>query len=365
MALNVFKPPTLQGVKGLARAFSRAAAFRTTIRGRILVAFLVMSLITAALGVYATLGIRDDGVLVRKTYDQSLMAINYARAAATDFTAMRAVFARRWIYQDPNARADLDKKIEALAKSLKEDLAIAVQRAQSDRARRAAANVQRAASAWKRISERLLDRTKLDASWELLDNYADKVDEQIDLLVNYTAGDGFLYRESAGATIAHDMHLNIIGTILALLLSGVVAWALARRIIKPVATASEVADCVATGKLDVVIPSGGSDELGALLTSMQVMRDNIKAMMAREVEQRRSAQSRLADALEGSQEGIVVIDAQDRIALANAQAINFLGVAPEIFAPGTPLSELRAAFAQSGVDDRVLTKDNANLARNR
>jgi diguanylate cyclase (GGDEF)-like protein/PAS domain S-box-containing protein len=361
MALNVFKPPTLQGVKGLARAFSRAAAFRTTIRGRILVAFLVMSLITAALGVYATLGIRDDGVLVRKTYDQSLMAINYARAAATDFTAMRAVFARRWIYQDPNARAHLDKKIEVLAKSLKEDLAVAVQRAQSDRARRAAANVQRAASAWKRISERLLDRTKLDASWELLDNYADKVDEQIDLLVNYTAGDGFLYRESAGATIAHDMNLNIIGTILALLLSGVVAWTLARRIIKPVATASEVADCVATGKLDVVIPGGGSDELGALLASMQVMRDNIKAMMAREVEQRRSAQSRLADALEGSQEGIVVIDAQDRIALANAQAINFLGVAPEIFAPGTPLSELRAALAKSGVDDRVLTKNNANL----
>jgi len=361
MALKLIKPPILQGVKGLARAPSRAVAFCTTIRGRILIAFLIMSLITAALGVYATLGIRDDGVLVRKTYDQSLMAINYARAAATDFTAMRAVFARRWISQNPKARADLDKKIEALANSLKEDLAIAVQRAQSDRARRAAANVQHAANAWKRISERLLDKTKLDASWELLDKYTGKVDEQIDLLVNYTAGDGFLYRQSAGATIARDMRLNIFGTILALLLTGAVTWALARRIIKPVATASEVANCVATGKLDVVIPSGGADELGALLASMRVMRDNIKTMMAREVEQRRSAQSRLADALEGSQEGVVVIDAQDRIALANAQAINFLNVAPGILAPGTPLSELRAALAQSAVDSRVLAKDNTSL----
>lgn len=361
MALKLIRPLILQGVRGLAHAPSRAVAFCTTIRGRILVAFLIMSLITAALGIYATLGIRDDGVLVRKTYDQSLMAINYARAAATDFTAMRAVFARRWISQDPKVRADLDKKIAALAKSLKEDLAIAVQRAQSDRARGAAANVQRAANAWKRVSERLLDNTKLDTSWELLDKYADKVDEQIDLLVNYTAGDGFLYRESAGATVARDMHLNIFGTILALLLSGLVAWTLARRIIKPVAAASEVANCVATGKLDVVIPSGGADELGALLASMQVMRDNIKAMMAREVEQRRSAQSRLADALEGSQEGVVVIDAQDRIALANTQAINFLNVAPGVLAPGTPLSALRAALTQSALDSRVLAKDNANL----
>ena len=38
-----------------------------TIRGRILVAFLVMSVITAALGAYAIFGIRNAGVLVDKT----------------------------------------------------------------------------------------------------------------------------------------------------------------------------------------------------------------------------------------------------------------------------------------------------------
>jgi diguanylate cyclase (GGDEF)-like protein len=361
MVSNVIKSPIRQGVWGLGNAASRAIAFYTSIRGRILVAFLIMSLITAALGVYATLSIKDDGVLVRKTYDQSLMAINYARAAATDFTTMRAVFARRWISSDPKAHAVLDKTIEALAKSLKEDLAIAVQRAQSDRARHAAANVQRAANAWRGISERMLDKTKLDTSWELLDKYADKVDEQIDLLVNYTAGDGFLYRESADATIARDMHLNMVGTLLALLLSGAVAWTLARRIIKPVAMASEVANCVATGKLDVAIPSGGTDELGVLLASMQVMRDNIKTMMAREVERRRSAQSRLADALEGSQEGIVVVDAQEHIALANTQAINLLNVGREILTTGAPLTKLQSALAHSAPDTKILALNDADL----
>src|SRR5215469_7219598 len=68
------------------------------------------------------------------------------------------------------------------------------------------------------------------------------------------------------------------------------------------------------------VPRGSADELGALLAAMGVMRDNIKAMMDREVEQRRNAQARLADALECSQEGVVV-DANDVIVLANAQAV--------------------------------------------
>jgi hypothetical protein len=42
----------------------RVAAFGVTIRGRILIAFLIMSMITAALGGYATKGITDAAVLV-------------------------------------------------------------------------------------------------------------------------------------------------------------------------------------------------------------------------------------------------------------------------------------------------------------
>jgi diguanylate cyclase (GGDEF)-like protein/PAS domain S-box-containing protein len=333
---------------------SRASSFSMTIRGRILVAFLIMSMITAALGGYATFGIKDAGILVDKTFDESLMSINYARAAANDFAAMRAAFARLWITNDTGARAKLEAEIEALTKTLGEDLAIAVQRSQSARARQAATNVQRAVTAWANMRERLLDPTKLDADWETLDHYASKVDEQIDLLVNYTAGDGFIYRQMARATVARDLNLNITGTVLALLLSAMVAWALARRIVRPLTVASNVAECIATGKLDVVIPKGAADELGALLVSMGLMRDNIKTMMEREVAQRRTAQARLADALESSQEGIVVVDANECIALANSQAADFLGLSSGRLKPGTPVAELQAAFEDSVSASRLL-----------
>jgi diguanylate cyclase (GGDEF)-like protein len=343
------------------RAVARATALCMTIRGRILVAFLIMSVITAALGAYATLGIRNAGVLVDKTFDESLMSINYARAAAADFAAMRAAFARQWIATDPETRATLKKEIDKLDKSLAEDLTIAAERSQSVRATRAAENVQQAVDAWKTICERLLANNEFDVNWGTLDHYASKVDDQIDLLVNYTAGDGFLYRQSARAAVARDMELNIAGTALALLLSALVAFALARRIVGPVAVASNVAERIAAGKLDVAVPRGGSDELGALLAAMGVMRDNIKAMMDREVEQRRSAQARLADALECSQEGVVVVDADDSIVLANAQAADFLGVPPTLLKPGTPLAQLEPALQGSADAEHVLMRCDREL----
>jgi len=306
-----------------------------------------MSMITVALGAYATWSIRDAGILVNKTYDESLMSINYARAAATDFFAMRAAFARRWIASDLATRETLDNDIKRLGKNLAEDLDIALRRSQSARAWEAAIRVRDAATAWEEMSQRLVDASDKDIDWNQLDHYASKVDEQIDLLVNYTAGDGFVYRQMARATVARDVQFNIGGTIGAIILLSLVTWALARRIVRPVAAASNVAELIASGELDVAIPKGSADEFGDLLASMGLMRDNIRAAMEREVTQRRSAQTRLADALESSQEGIVVIDAQDRIALANAQAADFLGVPSSVLKPGMPLGDLRPALEGS------------------
>ena len=115
---------------------------------------------------------------------------------------IRTAKARQWIANDPEMRNALEGEIAKLSKTLFDDLKIAVQRSQSVRAERAATNVRETVNAWKTTRDRLLDGTKLDVSWELLDNYAAKVDEQIDLLINYTAGDGFIYRQTARATVA-------------------------------------------------------------------------------------------------------------------------------------------------------------------
>src|SRR3984893_12417999 len=139
------------------RAIVRATSRIRTIRGRILVAFLIMSVITAALGVYAARGISRAGVLVARTFDESLMSINYARAASADFAAMQAAFARRWIASDPERRQQLDQDVESLERALSDDLAIAAERSQSARAAKAATSVQQAATAWTEVRRRMLE----------------------------------------------------------------------------------------------------------------------------------------------------------------------------------------------------------------
>ena len=347
------------------RLFVRKPA-GNTIRTQILICYLLMSSITAALGFYATFGIKHAGILVAKTFDESLMSINYARAAAADFSKMRAAASRNLAARDPLAQATLDKEINGLEKTFYEDLSVAAERAQSPLATNAAAKVREAVSAWSALyrsgKKDLLPDIDGGAIFATrLDNYAKTVDQQIDLLVNYTAGDGFLFRQRALSTINRDLQFNVVALAVALLLSGFVTWLLSRRIIGPVAVASRTARSIAEGKLDVDIPKGGADELGTLIAAMGVMRNNIKDMVEREIAQRRSAQARLTDALETSREGVVLLHRDGKIALANSRAGEFLASAPELLQ--FELLDTRAARVPTVHPDPLAENDPAGEAR--
>ncbi len=314
-------------MKARARALrlsSPVGAFVATIKARIFIAFFVMSLLSGGLGFYAIVAIAHVGDLVGRTYDQSLMSINYARATAADFAKMRATFARQGLTRDKAAIAKLDAQITELHTTLAEDLTIAVERAQSDRAVRAALAVQSGVAAWDDIRRSFGDLSAVRPErWDALDHQADTIDAQIDMLVNYTAGDGFTFRQAARTAVGSELRLNMAAALLAIFGSGVIAWLLHRRIRGPIVSASLAAQRIAGGHLDDSIPTDGRDELGSLLRSMAAMRDNIRAMMEREVRQRQSAERLLTDALQSSREGVVVVDATGCIAFANPMALKF------------------------------------------
>ena len=195
-----------------------------------------------------------------------------------------------------------------------------------------------------------------------MDAASTAVAKQVDLLVNFTAGDAFLHREQALRAIGRDRVLNIAATIAALLLSGVtVVYSPAGSSIpwrkpRPRPRASPMANWKPS------IPPGGSDELGALLRAMAMMRDSIRAMMGHEIAQRRSAQGRLVDAIEGSHEGVVLVDDDERIVIANSQLGRFFPAVAPALQPGARLTEVvpepavRDSFA-SPVPTEVMLDD--------
>ena len=357
--------PPAAGTSG--RGFGAVMRFSRTIRGRILVAFLVMAVIAGALGAYAVDRIREVGDLAAQTFDRSVLSVEQARAAAADFTAMQNALIRCAVERDPDEVARLHAKVDELHTSLGEDLSIAMDRAQSDRAGKAGRGAAAALARWNDARTALAGQHR-QGDWRSLDALAADVDQQIDLLANFTKDDGFLHRQKVHAIVAADIRTTLAGTALALAAAAAVAWLLARRIMGPVAAASSAADEIARGKLDGAIPPGSADELGALLSSMAAMRDNLRGMMEREVAQRRSAQARLADALESSAEGIVVVDADGRIALANSQLADFLAVSPRVLQPGASVKDLAAlidapSLSRSG--DARRSDEEARLADGR
>src|SRR6185312_7486747 len=152
--------------------------------------------------------------------------------------------------------------------------------------------------------------------------------------------------------ISHFKYTTVGAVALALLMAAIVTFFLSRRIVRPLTAAANAADRIASGQLDTVIPRGFNDETGILLHSMSVMRDGIRNMMAREQTQRRSAQTRLADALEGSHEGMILIDASGSIVIANSQVGQF-------FPPLAPLCREGVEFSAVAhlINEQMLRPD--------
>ena len=338
-------------------SISRLRAQAVSIRGQIFIAFLAISVVTAALGGFASIVTGQAGELVAKTFDHSLMAINYARATSADFSLMEATVARRSLTVDPETRSTLDNELAGLEQSLYDDLKIAAERAQSQQAISAADDARVAVAAWNEKRLKLPNTQSAATVWDELTPFAATVRQQIDLLINHTAGNAFTYRQSALTAVDQNTQLAVLATGIALLLSALVAWQLSKHIIEPLAVASSIATSVADGNLEVPIPNGSNDELGALFASMAMMRNNIKSMMQREIDLRQSAQMRLADALESSNEGIVLVDSAGKIALANSQSLDFF---PDLHDNGGrhvhdgPADELDATRSLSSVSNSTL-----------
>ena len=328
-----------------------------SIRGRLYLAFLAFSIFLAAFGVYAIDSIRDTSALVTRTYDKPLMAINFARSAQFGFSLMDHELGRLSLTTDVAERDEHLKKIDALRRNFDDDLRVAEERSLSARSVATIREIRQLAADWHTMRENML-ADGLDVSeWRALDEMSKRVIDKFDLLIDLTAGDGFLIRQDALKAIERSRLANTgaIATILALSLVLIVL--LARSILNPLGEAARVAQRIAQGELNAQIPRYGDDETGALLRSLEIMQDNLRAMMAQEVALRKSAQAQLADALESSPDGVVLIDHFDQILTVNSQVHRFFPNHAHLFQPGKKFYDAMLKAQSQGAIEMFTTYD--------
>jgi signal transduction histidine kinase/HAMP domain-containing protein len=238
---------------------------------------------------------------------------------------------------DAKGRETIAAEIGDLATTFADDLAVAEQRSMTDDEKHLIREIRPLVAHWRAL------RAKGDVA--ALEKIDQQVDDKFDLLIELNTDHSFVGRRQTVSNVATYKYLSAGATLLALMLAGAITLFLRSRIVRPLAAAATVADRIASGELQTQIPPGGADETGALLRSMTVMQDNIREMMARETRLRRSAESRLSDALETSREGVILV-ADGTIVLANRQLREFFPAIADSLVSGTDFSQALGLIQQ-------------------
>ncbi len=312
-------------------------------------AFFVLSVIVGALGAYSYGVLNAAGGIVVDTYDGPLMAINYARAASLDFSQMQNAMLRRRL-APANGRAAIDKEIDDLTSTFLSDLEVAQERSGYPDELKAVREIKSLVQVWNARRQADGQRTD-DARLEALES---RILDRFDLLTEFNADHSFVGRRKAVWSIGYYEYLSIAMTVLSLLLAIIITIFLARRIVLPLKSAASVANRIADGELQTPIPPGGSDETGTLLNSMTVMQDNIREMVERETARALSAEGRLLHALETSREGVMLVNGEGRILVANDQVRAFFPQLSEQLAAGCDFADVARAMQAQLVEGSIL-----------
>ena len=112
------------------------------------------------------------------------------------------------------------------------------------------------------------------------------------------------------------------------------AWFLARRIVRPVRVLTEAARSIAGGAHERPIPTSSADEIGELSTAFQQMAHELRGRM----QTLDSEREELAAILSGMVEGVLAVDAKTAVVQINVAAAQILNVDPGIV-KGKPIHE--------------------------
>jgi signal transduction histidine kinase/HAMP domain-containing protein len=301
------------------------SVFRKSIGALLFGAFAAMSVIIAVQGYYGYSVLSAAGRMVVDTFDRPLMAVNYARAANFDFAQIERKLLQR-ASAAPAKRAAIDSDIDTLASTFADDLGVAEERSDEADELKQIETIKTLVKQWTAA------RHSGDAV--RMDGVARQIDDAFDLLIEFNTDHSFVGRRKAVEAISYFRYLLVGGLAASILIAFLITVLLTRRIARPLSQAASVADRIAGGEFETVIPAGGQDETGTLLRSMTVMQDNIRGMMERETKRAASAEVRLTDALETSDEGVMLVSAEGVVVVLNSRLRSFFPQVAEQLVPG-------------------------------
>lgn len=261
---------------------------RITVRLKLAAAFAIAVLTAAGLGLSAFLAVQTVGDLVVRMYDQPLMAINYARLAQTGFATEELV--TREILADSQAHEHAERAEEIRSKNEEflADLGIAEERGLNASIRSYGEKIRSLNELWLQSAMEALkaapdtpERRELNKSRETV---AAAISENLEILTQIAAEDGFVFRMQAEETIqaTRDRIMTMIAALAIVIV--IVSILLTRNIVAPLNTMTQIMFRLASGEIKVKVPkSKRQDEIGQMARALRVFRQALEDLqIARE-----------------------------------------------------------------------------------
>jgi signal transduction histidine kinase/CheY-like chemotaxis protein/HPt (histidine-containing phosphotransfer) domain-containing protein len=259
-----------------------------SVRLKLAAAFAISVLTAAGLGLAAFWAVQSVGDLVVRLYDQPLMTINYARLAQTSFVTQelltREIGAESAVADSARHAEDIRSRNEDFIS----DIAVAEERGLNPGIRKYGDQIRTLNELWLDAALRALEQPPESRERrELLQTreaIAGDIAENLEILTQIAAEDGFVFRSQAENTIQQtkDRTMAMIGVLAAVIV--VVSLLLIRNIVVPLGSMTSAMFRLAKGETGLSLPKlERQDEIGQMARSLRVFRQAMEDLqIARE-----------------------------------------------------------------------------------
>jgi diguanylate cyclase (GGDEF)-like protein len=343
-----------------------------SLQAKLWVAFaLIASLATglAAYGVHALGTTRD---LIVRLYDEPLMGVNYARAASATLNEARGLMAQTLLLgygASPTTFAALQKMEDDIA----DDLQIVREREHDTSVTKslgqATISIAALFSSGRTIVAPPPEGVTAVPMPSVIEWQGATAVALLDDVVESVAANGFAYRSRA-QTEMHASSVTLTSLCVAVIaMSALFVLLFGYLLIRPIRAATRIAEDVASGNQSDVAATSRRDELGRLLTALATMQASLRSRYAQTLaliqdkdqaaEALRQTNMRFDTALNNMSQGLVMWDADGRVAVANRRFCDIYGIAPECIGPKSTYREVLTLSVAAGnhpgrtVDDIV------------
>jgi methyl-accepting chemotaxis protein len=245
-----------------------------SLRSKLLLGFLSVVLLATVAGANSIYSVSRLGELAIDMYDKPLMAINFARAAQTDFSTVR--FALRGAVGDGEEADSAREEAEPAYEDLVDNLDVVAERANDRRTAELIAETTAALEQWWEKNQAALEPADATppADAEAVAALDEAIAEKLDLLVEYESESGYNFRRDAAAAIDRAWWATIGFGAAVVVLGIVVALGLGNRLSRVIRGTTNAMTKLAAGDTSVAVPGcGRRDEIGTMAAALQVFKD--------------------------------------------------------------------------------------------